>query len=510
MAEISTNKTIARNTLLLYFRMMFTMIVALYTSRVNLNVLGIEDNGIYQIVGGLIAMFSFLNGSLSGATSRFLTYELGRGDKQKLKETFAVAFNIHLFVAFIIFLLSETIGIWFLENKLVIPEARMNAARIVYQVSILTTMLSIIQVPFNASIISHERMAVFAYMSIWDVTLKLLICYLLYITPFDRLITYGVLILCVTAITQWIYKYYCFKHFEECCLRMAKDRTIIKQMLSFSGWDLFGNFSVMARSQGVNIILNMFFGPAINAACGFAATVGYSIFGFANNFMTAIRPPIVKAYSVGDYVKMEGLMINASKYSFCLLLLLSAPFIFESSFILNVWLKNPPFYTDIFSVLELMLSLCSSLFLPLVFAIHASGRIKFMSIVNGTIWFMVVPVTYIMLRMGASPIIPYYTKIGLLLFVVLSNLYSVKHIIPVFNILQYLREAVLPSVLMAIIALSLSFIAHKGLYINDIVRFLVTCTVSTISIMGCTYLIILSKEEKLLIKQKVRMLLCRK
>lgn len=496
MPEISSNKTIAKNTLFLYFRMMFTMIVSLYTSRVNLSVLGIEDNGIYQVVGGVVTMFVFLNGSLSGATSRFLTYELGIGDRQKLNKTFSAALNIHIFVAFIILLLAETVGLWFLETKLVIPAARMNAALVVYQLSILASMISVIQVPYNASLISHECMGVFAYMSILDVTLKLIICYLLYITPFDRLITFAILVLVVIITTQWIYMYYCQKHFEECKFRWVSDLGIIKPILAFSGWDLFGNFSIMARGQGVNMILNMFFGPAINAACGFATTVGNAVYGFSNNFMTAIRPPVVKAYSAGEIERMEHLMINASKYSFSLLLLLSTPFIFESTLILNIWLKTPPKYTDIFCVLELILSLLVSLFLPLVFAIHATGRIKFMSIVNGTIWFMVVPITYIMLKMGYSPIVPYVTKVCLLSLVVVFNLYSVKKLVPQFNIFLYLHKATLPSLSMAFIVLTLSLMAHRVSNYNDLIRFLVTCSVSTLAVIVCTYSIMLNQTQR--------------
>lgn len=503
MTKISNNGTIAKNTIFLYFRMMFTMIVSLYTSRINLNVLGIEDNGIYQVVGGVVAMFAFLNGSLSGATSRFLTYELGKGDKQKLKDTFSSALNIHIIVAFIIFILSETIGVWFLENKLVIPESRMYAARIVFQVSVLSSMIAVTQVPYNATIIAHEKMNVFAYMSILDVILKLLICYLLYIVPWDKLISFGVLMLVVTTISQLVYRQYCIKHFKGCRFSLVKDMSIVKPMLSFTTWDLFGNFSVMARGQGVNIILNMFFGPVINAASGFATTVGQSVYGFANNFMTAIRPPIVKAYSIGDYAKMESLMIHASKYSFCLLLLFSSPFLFESKYILDIWLKTPPEYTDIFCVLELILSLCSTLFIPLMFAIHATGRIRLMSILNGTIWFMVVPITYVMLYLGADPVTPYIIKIGLLLFVVLANIYSIKRSIPTFRVSLYLRKTVLPCVIMGIIVLVITYVVHSSIKDNSLLRFLSTCTISTLSIISCAYFIILTEEHRKKVLKKL-------
>lgn len=494
--EISNNKTIAKNTLFLYFRMMFTMLVSLYTSRVNLSVLGIEDNGIYQVVGGVVAMFSFLNSSLSGATSRFLTYELGRGDKERLSKTFASALNIHIFVAIIVFFLAETVGLWFLENKLVIPDERMDAARIVYQVSIIASMISITQVPYNASIISHEKMGVFAYMGILNVSLKLLICYMLYITPFDRLITFGVLVLTVTILLQMIYRLYCIKHFEECHFKLCRDKTIIKPIFSFAGWDLFGNFSVMARGQGVNMIMNMFYGPAINAAAGFSTTIGMNVMSFSDNFLTAIRPPIVKAYSQGLYNKMEDLMINASKYSFSLLLLLSTPFVFESKFILETWLKTPPDYTDIFCVLELSLSVLSSIFLPLVFAIHATGKIRFMSVVNGSIWFLVVPITYIMLKMGCSPIVPYVTKIALLTFVVFSNIYSTKKNIPEFDVFEYVRRAFLPSFLTLIVVLTVTYWVYIQFDDSSLLRFLIVCITSTITTALSTYFIVFEKNTR--------------
>lgn len=504
MTAISSNKTIAKNTVFLYFRMMFSMVVALFTSRINFLVLGVTDKGIYQVVGGLVAMFTFMNGSLAGATSRFLTYELGRGDNERLKKTFSAALNIHILVAIIVLVLAETIGLWFLENKLVIPEERMNAARIVYQLSVFSCMISITQVPYNASIISHEKMNVFAYMGILGVLLNLLACYLLYITPFDRLLTFGVLMLFNSVLLQMIYRWYCHKNFSECRLRIVRDKSIVKPILNFSGWDLVGNFSVMARGQGVNIILNMFFGPAINAACGFSNTVGGAVLGFSNNFMAAIRPPIVKAYSIKDYVKMENLMINASKYSFCLLLLLSTPIIFESTFVFTLWLKTPPPYTDVFCMLVLILNCCSMLFYPLVFAIHASGRIRFMSVVNGSIWFTVVPITYVLLYFGFSPVVPYLMKLFLLIFVVISNFYSTKRNIPAFDIPLYFHKAVLPCALVCIIVIPITCLSRLINVEQEWLRFLITASLSTISISLCTYYIILSKENRKKVLEKIK------
>lgn len=476
--------------------MLFTMAVSLYTSRVNLSVLGIEDNGIYQIVGGLVATFAFLNSSLAGATSRFLTYELGKGNIKRLKNVFAASLNIHIYVAVLILLLSETLGLWWLECKMVIPEDRMTAARVVYHISVIVCMINITQVPYNASIISHEKMNVFAYMSILEVLLKLLICYLLFVLPFDKLMSYGVLTLLVAIIVQSTYRVYCIKHFEECHFRFIKDREILMPILKFSGWDLFGNFSVMARTQGVNIIMNLFYGPAINAASGFAASVGNAIYGFANNFMTAVRPPIVKAYSVNKLREMESLMINASKYSFVLMLLLTTPFIFESSFIIKVWLKNPPEYTAVFSVLELLLSSFSTLFLPLVFAIHATGNIKFMSIVNGSIWFLTLPITYIMLRLGFNPQIPYIVKIILLCFVIISNIYSVKKLIPEFRIKNYIKKSIVPSIISLVIVVLITYIVYSTFKHDGWARFIVVTVTSTVCVICLTIFLIMTKENR--------------
>lgn len=497
MSTISSGKTIAKNTLFLYFRMLFTMCIGLFTARVNLSVLGIVDNGIYQVVGGVVAMFAFLNGSLSGATSRFLTFELGKGNTEKLKDTFAAVFNVHLIVALIILVLGETVGLWFLNNKLVIPEDRYWAAHVVYQFSIISSMISITQVPYNASIISHEKMSVFAYISILEASLKLIVCYMLYITPFDKLITYALLILIVTFSLQMLYRVYCIKHFEECHFKRKFDKEILNPILSFSGWDLFGNFSVMARNHGVNMIMNMFLGPVINSAVGFSNTIGTSVLGFSNNFLSAIRPPIVKAYSLGEYGKMESLMIDASKFSFSLLLLLSAPFIFESSTIIELWLKTPPPYTDVFCKLELTLSVLSSMFLPLVFALHASGKIRFMSIVNGSIWLLVIPITWILLRNGFSPVVPYVTKIGLLFFVVTSNLYSTKHYIPEFKVRVYLKKAVLPSALTLLLSMSIIYLIFINLGGPSINRFILLCVSSTIIVCVSTYFIVFDKDKRI-------------
>ena len=509
MVEISSNKTIAKNTLLLYLRMALTMIVSLYTSRVILSVLGVVDDGIYNIVGGAVGMFMFLNGALSGATSRFLTYEIGRDDKDRLKKTFSAALMVHIILAILIFILLETVGLWLLNHKLVIPEERMYAARVVYQLSAFATILSITQVPYTAALIAHERMGAFAYMSILEVALKLLICYLVVISPIDKLISYGILVLVVKALIIFIYRIYCIRRFEECHFRPVKDWGLIKPILTFSGWDLLGHFSSMARDQGVDVVLNMFFGPAINSAAGKAGIICSAVNGFANNFLTAIKPPIVKAYAIGDVRKMESLMIDASKYAYSLLMLLSVPFFFESQFVIDLWLKNPPEYTALFCSVDLGLGLLMAIFLPIVYAITASGNIRFMSIVNGLIWITVVPITYAFLLAGKSPIVPYVVKYFLLLFVVISNLYSVKKNIPEFDRIHFLKNTILPILLSAAISMALTALVYYQFDTPSWWRFLAVCVTSTLSVGASVFFIVFDKNMRAAILNKINQTLKR-
>lgn len=496
MVTISSNRTIAKNTLLLYMRMALTMIVSLYTSRVILSVLGIVDDGIYSIVGGTVSMFLFLNGALSGATSRFLTFELARGNKEQLKKTFSAALLVHVILAIIIFVLLETIGLWLLNHKLVIPDNRIHAARVVYQLSAIATLLSVTQVPYTASIISHEKMGAFAYMSLIEAGLKLLICFLISVSPIDKLITYGVLILIVRGIIIMIYRVYCIRMFEECHFSLVRDWGLIKPILSFSGWDLLGNLSITARDQGVDVVMNTFFGPAINSATGKAGVICNAVNGFSNNFLTAIRPPIVKAYSIGDIRKMEELMIDASKYAYSLLVLLSVPFFFESQFVLDLWLVNPPAYAAQFCVVDLALVLIVALFRPLTFAIHATGQIRFMSIVNGTIFLSSVPIAYFLLQAGKNPIAPWIAKCFLQVLVAMSNLYIVKNNIPEFDVNYYFKKAILPALLSIIIIVPFTFLVFKQFPSSSWWRFLTVCAVSTITTLITVFFIVFDKRMR--------------
>lgn len=507
MAEISSNKTIAKNTILLYGRMVFTMLVSLYTTRVVFSTLGVIDDGIYNVVGGVVGMFTFLKGTLSGATSRFITFELGRGDKERLHQTFSAALLVHMILAVALVIVLETAGLWYVNHKLNVPADRLYAAKIVYHLSVFSILFNVTQVPYNATIIAHEKMGVFAYISILEVVLKLAICYAIVVSPFDKLISYAVLVLVVAIGIRMIYRVYCIRHFEECRMTKVTQGGIIKPILTFSAWDLFGTFSNMARDQGVDVILNYFFGPAINSAAGKAGTICNAVNGLANNFLTAIKPPIVKAYSIGDIRKMEELMIDASKYSYVCLMLFAAPFFFESKFVIDLWLKNAPAYAETFCSVDLGLAVLSSMFLPLVYAIHASGRIRFMSVVNGAIWLMVVPITYYMLKGGGAPIVPYVVKYGLLFFVVISNFYSVKKNIPEFDRSLYLRKAFLPSIISAMIVMASTFFVYRLFPGPSWWRILSVCATTTIALGVSSFFIVFDRHIREVAVEKVKSIL---
>ena len=315
----ANNKRIVKNTLLLYGRMLLMMVLSLFTSRVVLNALGVEDYGIYNVVGGVVAMFSILSSSLSSAISRYITFELGKGNIEKLKKVFCTAINVQLIIIIIITILLETIGLWFLNYKMVIPDDRMIAANWVFQFSVLTFAITLWSVPYNASIIAHEKMEAFAYISIFDALAKLGIAYLILKNPIDRLVYYGFLILLAGLVQRFLYTYYCKKHFEECRYRFVFDKEITKEMFGFAGWNFIGASSAVLRDQGGNVIMNLFFGAGVNAARGIAMSVNSAVVGFVTNFMMALNPQITKNYAQGNYDYMFRLVFQGARLSFYIL-----------------------------------------------------------------------------------------------------------------------------------------------------------------------------------------------
>ena len=385
---------------MLYIRMFLTMIVGLYTSRVVLNVLGVEDYGIYGVVGGVVAMLGFLNASMSGATSRFLTFELGRGDQKRLADTFSSALIVHIGIAIVVLLISETVGLWFLTHKLVIPAERMTAAHWVFQLSILSAMLNITQVPYNAAIIAHEKMDVYAYVEIFNVTLKLLIVYLLVIGNFDKLILYAVLVLAVTALVMMVYRIYCIRHFSESRFHWLWDKSILKPLLSFSGWNLYGNMGGIFQQQGTNFVVNFFFGVVMNAAVGIGLTVANVVNQFASNVMLAFRPQIIKNYSVGNKHGMSALTILAIKVIMFIYCLVAIPVFVEVDNLLAIWLVDVPEHASVFCRLFLISIFFETIRYLLIIDIHATGNVKLVSIISGTVFVLVPFVSYLLFNLG--------------------------------------------------------------------------------------------------------------
>lgn len=405
-SNADNNKRIAKNTLMLYLRLFITMAVGLFTSRVILNTLGISDYGINNVVAGFVSMFSLLTGSLSAAIGRFINVSLGKGDIKRLKTVFSSSVTIMLVMSAVILVLAEPISIWFLNNKMNIPEGRMYAANWVLQFSLFSFVVNLISVPYNATIIAHEKMNVYAYMSIFDVTMKLIIVYMLYISPFDKLITYSFLFLCVGILDRIIYGIYCGRHFEEAHYHFVFDKSLLKDMGEFAGWNLFGSGAYLFNTQGVNIVTNIFFGVTANAARGVANQVEGIVKQFVTNFTTAINPQIMKSYAKGDMDYLYSLVCRGAKFSYLLMLLFVVPFMFETETIMRLWLKNYPPEAPIFLRLSMIGTLFDMLGNSTANAAWATGRIKKYYMYVATIGCLVFPLSWALFALGC----PAYTS----------------------------------------------------------------------------------------------------
>lgn len=399
----TNNKRIAKNTVLLYIRMLFLMLVSLYTSRVNLNALGVSDFGIYNVVGGLVAMFNILSGSFTAAISRYLTYELGTGDKEKLARVFSSSMIIQYSLAIVIIIAAETIGLWFLTNKMVIPEDRINAAIWVYQLSLVSFTLDLLVIPYTACIVAHEKMSAFAYISIVSAIGKLIVAWTISIAPIDKLIWFAGLIVVNSTIIRSIYIHYSKKHFEECSVKWVFDKSLLRNISQFTGWNFIGSAASILRDYGGNIIINLFFGPTINAARGIASQVNNAVIGFVSNFQMALNPQITKSYALKDNNYAFTLVFQGARLSYYILLILVLPIIINTHYILSIWLGNVPDYSVDFVQLILIFSLNESLSNPLITLMLATGNIKKYQIIVGGLNLLNLPFSYILLKLGAIP-----------------------------------------------------------------------------------------------------------
>lgn len=409
------NKRIAKNTIMLYCRMFIMMAIGFYTSRVVLSKLGVIDYGVYNVVGGIVGMLSLLNGSMAGATQRWITISLGEGNIKRLKHVFRVGMSAQALIAFIVLLLTETIGLWFFYNHTVIPSDRQGAAFVVMQLSIATMFLNIINVPFQGAMIAHEKMGVYAFISIVDALMKLLICYVLTITSYDKLIVYAVLLFVTFLLNFILTDLYCYWHFVEARFRFSWDRKIFAEMLSLAFWTISGNLAYVGYSQGVTLLVNNFFGPAMNGAMGVAAQAGNIVNQFGANFQIAMNPQITKLYAVKEYVAMQTLVFRSAKFSYYLLLVLSIPFFFEAELLLSIWLEEVPEHSVNFLRIGLFSSMVVAMRNPLTTSAMANGHLRnYQFVVNG-ILLMICPVGYLVFKLGGIP-----ESISLVFLVIMS------------------------------------------------------------------------------------------
>lgn len=498
------NKRIAKNTLLLYVRMLFLMIISLFTSRVVLNTLGIVDYGIYNVVSGFIGMLGFLSTSLAAASSRFITYDLGRGDMSIMKKTFGNIITIHLLLAVIILIIGETIGLWFVLNKLQIPESRMTAALWVYQFSIFSFMLSVISVPYNATIIAHERMKAFAYITIADAVLKLLIVYLLVITPYDKLIIYALLFCFIQVLDRIIYGVYCIRHFDETKARLAFDKKRFKEIFSFAVWTMNGNLAVIGYTQGINVLLNIFFGPTVNAARGIAVQVQTIVRNFCNNFQMALNPQLTKSYSQNDLEHMQQLLKVSSKFSFYLLFIISLPLMLEASLVLKWWLGIVPEHTVDFLRLILCSSMIVSLSNPLIVSVHATGKIKKFQAIEGTMLLCIVPIAYVLLKFFG--IKPEYVFCVHIVVEILTQYARAKIVLPMISMkgIDYFKEVIIPIVKVIIITPILPLIIYYYNVDQSVSTFFIICITSLVCVLSGIYYCGCTMSERKYIINKIK------
>ena len=505
MAEQSSNKTIAKNTIFLYFRMMFTMVVSLYTSRVILQVLGVEDFGIYQTVGGVVGMLQFLNGALSTGSSRFLTYEMGTGNYEKLKRTFSSALSAHLLLTFIIVLIAETAGLWFVYHKLVIPAERMDAAVFAYHLSILAAVFQITQVPYNACIISHEKMGIYAYVSIAEVTLKLAIVHALYVGGWDKLMLYSLLYCLVNISIVLFYNIYCTRKFEESRYKMMWDSEIMKGVLSYSGWNLFANASIALKNQGAIVLINMFFNPGVVTARAIANQVNMAANQFIQNFRTAANPQIVKRYAAGEYESSKSLLLSSTKFSYYLMLLLALPLCLVAEPLLQLWLGQVPEYSVVFLQLAVVTSLFQVFDTSFYTALYAKGQIRENALVSPTLGIIAIIATYILFKLGCSPLsfawvlLIDYALLGLIikpLLIIKIVDYSWHDIMTVF------KPCFFVSLFSCIIPVFAYFL-RGSLFPNMIVQFIFLTAISVLSVVVTVWLIGMDKNMKLKLKEMI-------
>lgn len=483
------------------------MAVSLYTSRIVLNTLGVTDFGIYNIVGGVVVLFSFFNNAMSNATQRFLNFELGKKDFEQLKKVFSASLNVHISIAIIILILSETVGLWFVNTQLNLPTDRIGAANWVYQFSILTFMVGVIQVPYNATIIAHEQMSFFAYISIIEVSLKLVVVFLLQYIGFDKLNLYSVLIFAVSIIVITIYKLYCKKRYLSTRYSFIWDASLYKQLLSFSGWSLFGSVANVGKAQIINILLNIFHGVTVNAAMGITNQVSNALNGFVSNFQLAFNPQIVKSYAADERDYLMKLIFQTSKYSYFLLFFLSFPILLNMEYVLTIWLKSYPQYTVVFCQLTIIYLLIESISGPLWMSIHATGKIKKYNITISSVVLLNVPLSYILLKLEIVPYSVLWVNIGISILSLFVKFYFLKKLMN-FPVIEFINKVILKILFVTILSFPVPYLVVK--FINSgLVEFIIISLVCCIFVALSIFAMGIDKTERKIFTNRVAIIIRR-
>ncbi len=488
--SLHKGKRIAKNTMMLYIRMFVLMLVGLYTSRVVLNALGETDYGIYGVVGGVVAMFTMISGSLNSAVSRFITFELGKGDPIRLNKVYSTSVNIQLFLALMVVVIAEPVGLWFIENKMTIDPSRIQAATWVLHFSLLAFVVNLMSIPQMASITAHEKMSAYAYIGMMDGLLRLGVAFMIVRSPIDRLVYYAMLMAAVVLVVRITYGIYCRIHFRECRYRLFFDLPLVKEMFSFAGWNFIGVTSGVLRDHGGNILVNLFSGPVVNAARGVAVQLNGAVQSFVTNFMTAVNPQITKSYAAGDTQYVFSLISKSSRMSFYLLSLMAIPIIFNTDFLLGIWLKQVPEHTSLFVQLFLLFAMSEALSNPLITAMLATGSIRNYQLVVGGIQLLNIPLSYIFLKFGARP------EITVVVAIMLSQVCLFARLIMFsrasgFPVPEFVHEVYVNALKVGILAsalpIVLMFVLPEGFWWSVMnLAVCLVCTVAVVLFVGCS------------------------
>ena len=500
--NIQDNKRIAKNTLLLYVRMLISIIVGLYTSRIVLKSLGVDDYGIFNVVGGIVSMMAFMNAAMTQASQRFIAFELGTKNSNKLKLVFCTSVIIHVVIALIVILICETFGLWFLNNMMNIAKERMYAANCVYQSAIITFICTIISVPYNACIVAHEHLKAFAYISIIETIMRLLVAFLLLMLNTDRLIAYSILLATTSILIRFLYGFYCKRNFNECIFNLMFDKQLFKKMFSFAGWSLLGSLGFSFKDQAANIILNIFCGTSINAARGIALQVNGVISNFSNSFIMALNPQITKQYACNNIEYSVSLVYLGCRYSFFLLSLITIPVILNIDYLLNLWLSEVPTYTAEFLTLALVAALISSLAGPLVTAIQATGYVKVFQIVICLVMLSELPLAFFMLKLGFKPYQVMYPTIIVTFIGVISRFYILQRIVKAYSFSYFISNILLRNIVIIFICFLASKYVH-GFFQNNFSSFLVTSIISFVITCLGIFFLGMTKNERINIYKKI-------